>query len=215
MEPGVARQRRDALVEARVVLHRAGPERVDARVEVEVAAREARVVADDLRLRHLGQPGRLVAQQLGGDQLVDRDVAARDAGGGNRGGAAAWHRALEDRRRAVALHRRRNLGGGRRIDELAHVAAPAGSLLSAVRRRSSSSTSASRSIWAIVRCSVIATRRPLPYSSPSGTPAAIPAAAQWSRTRSTGASKRIANSRTIGASWSASMPSIAVRRSRA
>jgi hypothetical protein len=37
MQPGVAGQRRDALVESRVVLHRARAERIRTRVEVEVA----------------------------------------------------------------------------------------------------------------------------------------------------------------------------------
>ena len=38
MQAGVAGERSDPLVEARVVLHRAGAERVEAAVEVEVAA---------------------------------------------------------------------------------------------------------------------------------------------------------------------------------
>ena len=46
----VSGQRGDALVQARVVLHRARAERVEARVQVEVALGEADVVAHDLRL---------------------------------------------------------------------------------------------------------------------------------------------------------------------
>ncbi len=46
----VSGQRRGALVQARVVLHRARAERVEARVEVEVALGDAHVVAHDLRL---------------------------------------------------------------------------------------------------------------------------------------------------------------------
>ena len=46
----VAGQRGGALVQARVVLHRARAERVEARVEVEVALGDADVVAHDLRL---------------------------------------------------------------------------------------------------------------------------------------------------------------------
>ena len=45
----VAGQRRDPLVQLRVVLHRARPERVEACVEIEVALRQPVVVADDLR----------------------------------------------------------------------------------------------------------------------------------------------------------------------
>ena len=63
MQPRVAGQRRHPLVEPRVVLHRAGAERVEAGVEVEVAPRDAVVVADDLRLGDLGQLGGLLAQQ--------------------------------------------------------------------------------------------------------------------------------------------------------
>ncbi len=46
----VARQRGDPLVQARVVLHRARAERVEARVQVEVALGDAHVVAHDLGL---------------------------------------------------------------------------------------------------------------------------------------------------------------------
>ena len=59
VQAGVPGQRRDPLVELRVVLHRARAERVEAGVEVEVAAREPVVVADDLRLGDLGQARRL------------------------------------------------------------------------------------------------------------------------------------------------------------
>ena len=54
-----AGQRDDALVHARVVLHRAGAERVEARVDPEVAGRQLGEVADELRLRELGEPRRL------------------------------------------------------------------------------------------------------------------------------------------------------------
>ncbi len=59
VKPRVAGQRRHPLVEPRVVLHRAGAERIEAGVEVEVAAREPVVVTDDLRLGDLRQPRRL------------------------------------------------------------------------------------------------------------------------------------------------------------
>src|SRR5215467_8505363 len=44
-----------ALVDARVVLHRAGAERVEAGVDAEVTVRELGEVAQDLRLRDLRQ----------------------------------------------------------------------------------------------------------------------------------------------------------------
>ena len=99
VQAGVAGQRRDPLVEARVVLHRAGAERVEAGVEVEVAPREPVVVADDLRLGDLGQPRRLGAQQLRRDQLLERRLG--DSGVGQRRRAAARLRLLEDRRARV------------------------------------------------------------------------------------------------------------------
>ena len=104
VQPRVARQRRHPLVEARVVLHRARAERVEARVEVEVPPRDPVVVPDDLGLRDLGQLRRLGAEELLRDQLVDR--ALLDSGLRQRRGAPALDRALVDRRRAVALHRR-------------------------------------------------------------------------------------------------------------
>ena len=58
MQARVAGERGDALVEPRVVLHRARAERVDPGVEVEVAAREPVVVADDLGLGDLGEARR-------------------------------------------------------------------------------------------------------------------------------------------------------------
>ena len=59
----VAGQRGDALVQLRVVLHRARAERVEAGVEVEVALGEPVVVADDLRLGDLRQLRRLGAAE--------------------------------------------------------------------------------------------------------------------------------------------------------
>ena len=66
VQPGVTGQRRDALVQAWVVLHRAGAERVEAGVEVEVALGDAHVVAHDLGLGDLGQPRRRAPAQRAG-----------------------------------------------------------------------------------------------------------------------------------------------------
>ena len=70
MQAGVPRQRGDPLVQLRVVLHRARPERVEAGVEVEVALREPVEVADDLRLGDLRQLRRLGAAEAVGQQAV-------------------------------------------------------------------------------------------------------------------------------------------------
>src|SRR5882757_7258090 len=64
MQVREARQRDDALVDARVVLHRARAQRVEAGVDPEVALRELREVADELELVNLGKPRRLGAPQL-------------------------------------------------------------------------------------------------------------------------------------------------------
>ena len=85
-----AGQHDDALVDARVVLHRAAAERVEAGVDPEVARRELGEVADDLRLGELGQPRRLGAAELLG-QLGRGQVVARQ-----RRGAAARLRLLVD-----------------------------------------------------------------------------------------------------------------------
>ena len=73
VQPGVAGQRRDPLVQLGVVLHRARAERVEAGVEIEVALRQAVVVADDLGLGDL----RAAAAARRGER---RPGAARRAG---------------------------------------------------------------------------------------------------------------------------------------
>ena len=65
VEVAEAREPPDALVDARVVLHRAGAERVEAGVDAERAVGERRDVADDLGLGDLGQARRPRAAQLG------------------------------------------------------------------------------------------------------------------------------------------------------
>ena len=92
MEPREARERREPLVDPRVVLHRAGAERIEARVDAEVAGRELREVADELELRHLGEARRLGAAELVGKLRRRRQVlVARQ-----RGCAAARLRLLVD-----------------------------------------------------------------------------------------------------------------------
>ena len=61
MEVAEARQADEPLVDARVVLHRAGAERVEAGVDAEVAGRELGEVAEHLRLGELGEPRRRLA----------------------------------------------------------------------------------------------------------------------------------------------------------
>src|SRR6058998_1312696 len=64
METSEPRERRESLVDPRVVLHRAGTEWVEARVHSEVPGRQLGEVADELELRHLGQARRLGAAEL-------------------------------------------------------------------------------------------------------------------------------------------------------
>ena len=95
MEVAEPLERGRALVHARVVLHRAAAERVEARVDPEVAVGERGEVPDDLVLRHFGQSRRPLASQLGRD-LGHGQVVLRDAAG-----APARTRLLEDQ-----LHQR-------------------------------------------------------------------------------------------------------------
>src|SRR5205085_12662366 len=69
-EPG---QLPEPLVDPRVVLHRAGAERVEARVDAEVARRQLGEVADELELGHLRK-----ARRVGAPKLL-RELAAREA----------------------------------------------------------------------------------------------------------------------------------------
>ncbi len=104
----VARQRRNALVDARVVLHRARAERVGPGVEVEVAARDPVVVAHDLGLGDLGELCGLGAQVLLGDDFGEWRF--RHSRRRQHSGAAALDAALEDRDHGVPLLRGRELG---------------------------------------------------------------------------------------------------------
>ncbi len=137
VQAGVARERGDALVQLRVVLHRARAERIEPLVEVEVLGRERRVVADDLGLGDLRELGRLRAAEA----LRQRVVLGRDVELGRDERPPAGDRLLEDGRRRHAWIASRS----------AATAAP--------------STSARRSMSARVRCSVIATSRPSSCSS--------------------------------------------------
>ncbi len=154
----VAGQRRDALVQLRVVLHRARAERVEALVEVEVLRGQRRVVAHELRLGDLGQLGRRLTPCGGRQQLVERDLGHVERR--CREGAAALDRAFEDGQRV-------GLGGsvargGNVLGAHAGASAPARSKRPA---DPPPATSAARSsICAFVRRSVIATSRPSSYS---------------------------------------------------
>ena len=96
MEVGEARERDEPLVDARVVLHRAGAERIEARVDAEVARRQLGEVPDQLELRHLGEPRRLGAPKRLGHLRRGQPLRPRD-----RRRAAAGLRLLVDQ-----LHRR-------------------------------------------------------------------------------------------------------------
>ena len=65
MELREPRQPDEPLVDPRVVFHRAAAERVEARVDPEVARRELREMAQHLRLGKLGQARRILAPELG------------------------------------------------------------------------------------------------------------------------------------------------------
>src|SRR5262245_46324527 len=71
MQIGDPRRPRQSLIQARVVLHRAGAERVKAKVDGIVLLRETREVAHDLRLRKSGQANRPAAADPA-QPLLDR-----------------------------------------------------------------------------------------------------------------------------------------------
>ena len=101
MQPRVPGQRRDALVQARVVLHRARPQRIEARIEVEVPLRQVHVVAHDLRLAHLRQPRRLGAAEAVGQQSVGLRTSISGQTNARRPGAPSRRSSSR-----LALHRR-------------------------------------------------------------------------------------------------------------
>src|SRR5215217_5526530 len=70
MQTRMTGQRRDPLVQLRVVLHRARAERIEALVDVEVAGRQGRVVADDLGFGNLWKLGRIGAAEALGERVV-------------------------------------------------------------------------------------------------------------------------------------------------
>ena len=162
VQPRVAGQRGDALVQARVVLHRARPERVEAGVEVEVATREPVVVADDLRLRDLGQLRRARSQQVRRHQLLRGRSGTSSAGS-----VAALRPGCDFSKIVTAASRCIGVSWSRRSacrpagGRHARTASPT-SRCGAVWRAAIalSSTSASRSMSARERRSVIATSRP-------------------------------------------------------
>ena len=108
MQPRVPGQRRHALVQAGIVLHRAGAERVEAGIEVEVALGDPDVVTDDLGLGDLGQAWRCRPAQALGQQLAHVHLRHVQRGWHER--AAAGRSLLEDRAGRLALQR----GGPRR-----------------------------------------------------------------------------------------------------
>ena len=80
MEVAEARERDHALVDPRVVLHRAGAERVEAGVHAEGPVGQSSEMADDLRLGELGKARRLAAAELLG-HLGRWEVVARERAG--------------------------------------------------------------------------------------------------------------------------------------
>ena len=93
----------DALVDARVVFHRAAAERIEARVDAEVARRELREVAEHLRLGELRQASRLLARELR-RHLGHRQIGLRHAQA-----AAARLRLLVDQLHAASASASRSI----------------------------------------------------------------------------------------------------------
>src|SRR5690242_13241553 len=103
MDVGQPGQPRQLLVEARVVLHRAGAERVEAAVDRVILLREPREVADHLRLAETGQADRALSFEAAEAVAKRRRLEQVDA-------AAAGRILLKEERllvlqAAVARHR--------------------------------------------------------------------------------------------------------------
>src|SRR5262249_15071450 len=74
VEAREARERGEALVDPRVVFHRARAERIEAGIYAEVPGRDLGEVADQLELRYLGQARWLAAAELLGELGRGRQV---------------------------------------------------------------------------------------------------------------------------------------------
>ena len=103
MKVAEARQAGDALVDARVVLHRARAQWVEAGVDAERPVGQRREVADELRLRDLRQARRARAAQLLGD------VGRGKVGARERRRATARLRLLVDQLHAASASTRRSI----------------------------------------------------------------------------------------------------------
>ena len=78
MEVAKPGQRHEPLVDARVVLHRAGAERIEAGVDPEVPRRELGEVADQLELGNLRQARRLAARRSSSGTSAAAGLVARE-----------------------------------------------------------------------------------------------------------------------------------------
>ncbi len=154
VQAGVAGQRRDALVQLRVVLHRARAERIEAGVEVEVALGDAVEVPVDLRLGDLGQARRLACG--GSARAARRGPRGTSSSGGTNARRPSWDFSK------IVVARSRCCGVS---PAAAHAVTSSGRRARRASATARPSTSASRSMSARVRCSVIATSRPSSNSS--------------------------------------------------
>src|SRR5262245_32434956 len=103
MQVAEAGQVHDPLVHARVVLHRAGPEWVEARVDAEGAVGKRGEVPQELRLRDLRQPGRARTAEL------FRHLSRWEVGPRERRSSAAWPRLLVDELHAASTSTSRSI----------------------------------------------------------------------------------------------------------
>src|SRR5579864_136949 len=183
MDVGKARQPRDLLVDTRIVLHRARAERIDAGVDRIILLRQARVVADHLRLAQARQADLPLSPQPAeaiGHFWRGRQIDPAPA----RSVLLEKQRLLEIE--AATLARRRRAEARHRLAPIAH-------------RKASRSAIASAVISVSVLSSVAATRRRSAWSGPgasrlTGTPASTPCSASASTTGAAGRLRRSANS---------------------
>ena len=164
VELGVAGERGDPFVELWVVLHRAGTERIEAGVEVEVALRQAVVVPHDLGLARpraggVARRGAAPVRAVRRAGAPGRRARARRTPG-DRGVSARRSSARRRPRRSCA----HSLVGGGSDHAPTRSWAAATSARSRPAATASPTSLTSRSMSARVRRSVIATSSPFSYS---------------------------------------------------
>ncbi len=142
---GESGERGGHLVDLRVVLHRAGTERVETGIDPIVPLREAGVVPHDLHLVEFGHPRDILAEEFGGNDRFRRNLRHLAA---RKGEARAPRRALLEEERLLEHEPRNSRKGSTRAPFVLHASPPnmeTSASMSLLRCTSVTQTSRSRS----------------------------------------------------------------------